>query len=72
MHWSVRAVVEEIGISKTGVHRHFKTVSLQPHQRTFKLFTDAFFIEKLRYVVGLCLSPPDNALVLCGDEEIRC
>jgi putative transposase len=43
---------------------------LQPHRsETFKLSTDAFFIEKLRDVVGLYLNPPDNALVLCVDEK---
>lgn len=31
---------------------------------SFKLSTDAFFVEKLRDVVGLYLNPPDNALVL--------
>ena len=39
---------------------------------SFKLSTDAFFIEKLRDVVGLYLSPPDNALVLCVDEKSQC
>lgn len=33
---------------------------------------DAFFIEKLRAVVGLYLNPPDNALVLCVDEKSQC
>ena len=46
---------------------------LQPHRsESFKLSTDAFFIEKLRDVVGLYLSPPDNALVLCVDEKSQC
>lgn len=43
---------------------------LQPHRtESFKLSTDPFFIEKLRDVVGLYLKPPQNALVLCADEE---
>ncbi len=72
-HWSVRAVAEETGISKTSVHRYFKMFGLQPHRSEhFKLSTDAFFIEKLRDVVGLYLSPPDNALVLCVDEKSQC
>ncbi|SDR43691.1 hypothetical protein SAMN05443026_3987 [Burkholderia orbicola] len=36
---------------------------------SFKLSTDQFFIEKLRDVVGLYLSPPENALVLCVNEK---
>jgi putative transposase len=72
-HWSVRAAAEETGISKSSVHRYFKLFGLQPHRsETFKLSTDPFFIEKLRDVVGLYLSPPDNALVLCVDEKSQC
>src|SRR6478735_3735260 len=69
-HWSVRSMAGETGISSTSVHRYFKLFGLQPHRTdTFKLSTDAFFIEKLRDVVGLYLSPPDHALVLCVDEK---
>lgn len=35
----------------------------------FKLSINDFFVETLRDVVGLYLSPPDNALVICVDEE---
>ncbi|MGY4183022.1 hypothetical protein ACVIHH_008313 [Bradyrhizobium sp. USDA 4518] len=46
---------------------------LQPHRSEgFKLSNDPFFIEKLRDVVGLYLSPPDNALVICVDEKSQC
>ncbi len=34
--------------------------------------SDPFFIEKLRDVVGLYLSPPQNALVICVDEKSQC
>ncbi|MGY3639522.1 IS630 family transposase, partial [Bradyrhizobium sp. Lot33] len=45
----------------------------QPHRSEgFKLSNDPFFIEKLRDVVGLYLSPPDNALVICVDEKSQC
>jgi putative transposase len=43
---------------------------VQPHRaRSFKLSNDPFFIEKVSEVVGLCLNPPDKALVLCVDEK---
>src|SRR6476620_6163011 len=72
-HWSVRSVADETGISKTSVHRYFNLFGLQPHRtESFKLSTDAFFIEKLRDVVGLYLNPPENALVLCVDEKSQC
>jgi putative transposase len=72
-HWSVRSVAAETGISKTSVQRYFQLFGLQPHRTEgFKLSTDPFFIEKLRDVVGLYLSPPDNALVICVDEKSQC
>jgi hypothetical protein len=36
---------------------------------TFKLSTDPLFVEKVRDIVGLYLSPPEHALVLCVDEK---
>ncbi|GHC57713.1 hypothetical protein GCM10010507_38000 [Streptomyces cinnamoneus] len=36
---------------------------------TFKLSTDPFLIDKVHDVVGLCLDPPERALVLCVDEK---
>jgi len=69
-HWSVRDLAKQTQISKSSVHRLLKLFSLQPHrQETFKLSTDPYFIEKVRDVVGLYLSPPDNAIVLCVDEK---
>lgn len=72
-HWSVRGAAGQTGISKSSVQRYFSLFGLQPHRsESFKLSNDAFFIEKLRDVVGLYLSPPDNALVLCVDEKSQC
>src|SRR5580704_9342029 len=68
-----RTIAVETAISPTSVHRYFKLLGLQPHRsESFKLSTDQFFIEKLRDVVGLYLSPPENALVLCVDEKSQC
>jgi len=69
-HWSTRAAAAETGISKSSVQRYLALFGLKPHRtESFKLSTDAFFIEKLRDVVGLYLNPPQNALVLCVDEK---
>ena len=58
------------GISKSTVQRWFTLFGVQPHrQRTFKLSTDPFFVEKVRDIVGLYLNPPDHAIVLCVDEK---
>ena len=40
---------------------------LQLHRsKSFKLSNDAFFIEKVRDVVGLYLNPPDHAGAVRG------
>ena len=36
---------------------------------TFKLSSDPLFVEKMRDIVELYLSPPESALVLCVDEK---
>lgn len=69
-HWAVRSMAESTKISKSTVHRIWNAFSLQPHrQKTFKLSNDPFFVEKVRDIVGLYLSPPKNAMVLCVDEK---
>ena len=35
----------------------------------FKLSSDPHFVDKVRDIIGLYLSPPDRALVLCVDEK---
>lgn len=48
------------------------TFGLQPHHsRTFKLSSDPLFVDKVRDIVGLYLSPPNRALVLSIDEKAR-
>ena len=68
--WTVRSMAAASGMSKDTVHRIWRTFGLQPHrQKTFKLSTDPFFVEKVRDIVGLYLNPPEHALVLCVDEK---
>lgn len=69
-HWSSRQLAKELGVSQSTVSRVWRAFKLQPHrQSTFTLSTDDFFVEKVRDVVGLYMSPPDNAVVLCVDEK---
>lgn len=45
---------------------------LQPHRsQTFKLSNDPLFVDKVRDIVGLYLSPPNRALVLSIDGRAR-
>ena len=69
-HWSTRAMAKRAGLSQTMVSRVWRAFGLQPHrQETFKLSSDPAFVDKVRDVVGLYMSPPDRALVLCVDEK---
>lgn len=69
-HWSVREMGKAQGLSRMAVQRIWKEHNLQPHRvETFKLSRDKHFVEKLRDVVGLYLSPPQKALVLSVDEK---
>ena len=69
-HWSSRGLAAELGLSQSTVSRIWRAFGLKPHKaETFKLSTDPFFIEKVRDVVGLYMSPPENAIVLCVDEK---
>jgi transposase len=69
-HWSTRSMAAEVGLNQTAVHRIWKAFGLQPHRsESWKLSQDPQFIEKVRDVVGLYLSPPERAVVLCVDEK---
>jgi transposase len=69
-HWSTRKMARNMGMSRDTVSRIWRAFGLKPHRaETFQLSTDAYFVDKVRDVVGLYMSPPENALVLCVDEK---
>ncbi len=69
-HWSTRTMAAELGVSPASVSRHWRANGLKPHLvRGFKVSRDPQFVEKLEDIVGLYLSPPEHALVLCCDEK---
>ncbi len=58
------------GFSHTTIRRIWTAFGLQPHRsQTFKLSSDPLFVDKVRDIVGLYLSPPNRALVLSVDEK---
>lgn len=59
-----------MGLSHTTIRRIRTAFGLQPHRNaTFKLSTDPLFVDKVQDIVGLYLSPPNRAIVLCVDEK---
>ncbi len=69
-HWSSRGMARACGLSVSTVQRIWRAFGLQPHRlEAFKLSTDPDFVAKVRDVVGLYVSPPAHAVVLCVDEK---
>jgi transposase len=69
-HWSTRDMADAVGLSQSSIGRVWRAFGLKPHlSETFKLSTDPYFVEKVRDVVGLYMSPPENAIVLSVDEK---
>lgn len=71
-HWSTRTRAEASGLNQNAIVRIWRAFGLKPHRReNFKRSTDAFFVEKVRDIVGLYLNPPERtrAVVLCVDEK---
>lgn len=58
------------GLSHSSIGRIWRAFGLKPHRtESFRLSQDPLLIEKVRDIVGLYMSPPDNAVVLCVDEK---
>lgn len=69
-HWSTRKMAAVLKVSASTVMRHWQANGLKPHLvRGFKVSRDPQFVEKLEDIVGLYMSPPEHALVLCCDEK---
>jgi transposase len=69
-HWSSRTLAQVQGVSKNTIQRVWQEHQLKPHLRkSFKLSRDPKCLEKLTDVVGVYLTPPQNAVVLCVDEK---
>ncbi|WP_243740432.1 hypothetical protein [Streptomyces sp. 8K308] len=59
-------------MSQSAVSRTWRACGLKPHiVRTWKPSTDPRFADQVRDVVGIYLSPPENALALAADEKSR-
>jgi transposase len=68
--WSTRTLAAVAGVSDTTIQRIWQARGLKPHRvKRFKVSRDPKFVEKLEAIVGLYMSPPEHALVLCCDEK---
>lgn len=68
--WSISTLAKNLRLPRNRVVRALAEADLHPHRiRTFNFSPDPKFGEKLLDVVGLYMSPPENAVVLCVDEK---
>lgn len=68
--WSTRQMAAATGLGPTTIGRIWRAFGLKPHlSETFKLSPDPQLVEKVWDVVGLYMSPPAGAVVLCVDEK---
>ena len=72
-NWSQRRIAREVGVSQSKVCRVLKAADLKPHKTEYWCgkSTDPEFEKKVIDIVGLYLSPPQKALVLCVDEKTQ-
>ena len=63
-------MAKNVGLSQSSISRIWRAFGLKPHRaETFQLSKDPQLVEKVRDIVGLYLSPPENAAVFCVDEK---
>ena len=63
-------MARHLGLSQSAISRIWRAFGLKPHRtETFQLSADPQLVEKVRDIVGLYLSPPENAAVFCVDEK---
>ncbi len=69
-HWSVRKLADELGVSKSSVHRILAQAKLQPHRlERYMASNDPNFEAKAADIIGLYMEPPQHAAVFCVDEK---
>jgi len=71
-HWSHSTLASAVGLSETTIGRILREHELKPHVlKAFKISNDKHFESKLRDIVGIYLSPPENAVVFSVDEKTQ-
>ncbi len=72
-NWSQERIANEVGISQSKVFQILKQADLKPHKIEYWCgkSKDPEFEKKMTNIVGLYMSPPENALVICVDEKTQ-
>lgn len=65
--WSTRKLAARLGISDTTVHKVWRARGIKLHLAgSSTMAHESNFLEQLEDIVGLYVSPPEHAIVLCG------
>lgn len=72
-NWSQERIAKQVGISQSKVFQILSRADLKPHKIDYWCgkSKDPEFEEKMTNIVGLYMSPPENALVICVDEKTQ-
>lgn len=72
-NWSQKRIAKEVGISQSKVFQILKKTDLKPHKTEYWCgkSRDPEFEPKMANIIGLYMSPPQNALVICVDEKTQ-
>ncbi len=72
-NWPQERIAKEVGISQSKVFQILKQADIKPHKIEYWCgkSKDPEFEEKMTNIVGLYMSPPENALVICVDEKTQ-
>lgn len=72
-NWSQQRIADEVGISQSKVFQILKQADLKPHKIEYWCGhnRDPEFEQKMVNIIGLYMSPPENAIVICVDEKTQ-
>lgn len=72
-NWSQKRIAKDVGISQSKVSQILNQADLKPHKIEYWCgkTKDPEFEEKMITIIGLYMSPPENALVICVDEKTQ-
>lgn len=69
-HWTSSRLAQRVGVSPSTVQRVWQRAGLQPHRLArYVASPDPAFEAKAADIIGLYLTPPAHAIVLCIDEK---
>jgi hypothetical protein len=72
-NWSQKRIAQEVGISQSKVFQILRRADLKPHKIEYWCGQSRVpeFEKKMINIVGLYMYPPENAIVICIDENTQ-